>query len=852
MPYPGSGAPAFEWAFPWNAPRPAIEPPVDLLAESQKQTEEQIAATLRAHHLLEQQPQLIQRDVRYHVSKLEESQGIRRGNAYLTKNFVERVLPRLDLVNEKYRISENNIDADLCQRFNRLPDASRADVELLAKDIAITIKRELSVIDEDAGSASEFLSVLELYIGAAALTRRFKQTPPLWDTYQSDGEKMTVENTGPAVRRMLSENWWLRRLRRHADRWKEHLHITIGHVSKKATPYASRPTVGDWREQKRRTREFLKSMELEDDEGNRISLIDKYDHSVANPAIRRCELMARIRGFENICNEMGFVGEFYTLTAPSRFHATNKHGHRNKKWRGASPEETQRYLRGVWERARAKLHREDVRIFGIRVAEPHADGTPHWHMLLFMRPEAVEQVRSILRSYACEEDAGELYSERTRKARFHAEAIDPKKGSATGYIAKYISKNIDGYALDGELDDDSGKELKEVAPAVSAWAARWRIRQFQFIGGAPVTVYRELRRMADHETAVGLSVEFAAVHDAADGGLWAEYVNAQGGPFVRRDDLVVRTYYEPAETQNDYGEDVIRIRGVFSPPVGIDTPIITRTTEWKFVPARAVDLAVDLKGAPAPSRSSVNNCTASPKRLKTKQPPEPPPPPENLNFEQLTDKERRLLLRRIRSQSPERVKNPYAAVAEGFALPDEGDYLPQIRAKQPDPDSLARWREQIRQEQQQRALAYFYLGDIQDAATDRPAGASEGIGTLRRPLSPQERRIESFAESIGFSLDDNILKAAAKGATVIVDGKRYRAQADGCLYLDRKPQTPNPQQRLAELWKKQVPSQTQLIGKRLRKEDGIGPSLKLTREQQHQALIERAEQQYFASLKSEE
>ena len=75
-------------------------------------------------------------------------------------------------------------------------------------------------------------------------------------------------------------------------------------------------TVIEWREQKRRTREFLKGMELEDEEGNRISLIEKYDGSVANPAIRRCELMTRIRGFENICTEMGFVGEFYTLTAP--------------------------------------------------------------------------------------------------------------------------------------------------------------------------------------------------------------------------------------------------------------------------------------------------------------------------------------------------------------------------------------------------------------------------------------------------------------------------------------------------------------------------------------------------------
>ncbi|RLM12850.1 hypothetical protein BIY31_00255 [Gibbsiella quercinecans] len=165
-------------------------------------------------------------------------------------------------------------------------------------------------------------------------------------------------------------------------------------------------------------------------------------------------------------------------------------------------------------------------------------------MLMFMRPEDAGQVREIMRDYATQEDAIELNSDKARKARFHAEAIDPDQGSATGYIAKYISKNIDGYQLDDELDDESGKPLKETAAAVSARAARWRIRQFQFIGGAPVTVYRELRRMADHETAIGLSVEFAAVHDAADFGRWAEYINAQGGPFVKRDDLVVRTYYE--------------------------------------------------------------------------------------------------------------------------------------------------------------------------------------------------------------------------------------------------------------------------------------------------------------------
>ncbi len=61
-------------------------------------------------------------------------------------------------------------------------------------------------------------------------------------------------------------------------------------------------------------------------------------------------------------------------------------------------------------------------------------------MLLFMRPEEVEQVRGILRDYAMDEDHGELITDKARKARFHAESIDPEKGSATGYVAKYISK----------------------------------------------------------------------------------------------------------------------------------------------------------------------------------------------------------------------------------------------------------------------------------------------------------------------------------------------------------------------------------------------------------------------------
>lgn len=643
------------YAYPWNAPRSAIASPY-ITYDQQHRRDRMFAALLHARKVLSLQPECVRFDVYRTAAVLEQNQGSQRANAFLI-SFCKKALPRLELVAKKYvcagidskvsaAVFGGHFDTELMQylasrmvnmvaRYNRLPDMSRADIDLLAADIANFIRAELA--DNDDAGFSELKTLYTWYMRAGFISLQFNVTPPHWERVTK--KYVGQDEIAPAVMRMFNEAWWRGRLRRIAASWREHLQIAVGNVSKKRHAYASKNCVTDWREQKRRTREFLKGLDLEDEDGNRISLIEKYDGSVANPAIRRCELMTRIRGFENICNELGYVGEFYTLTAPSKYHATTKAGYRNSKWNGASPSDTQSYLTGLWARIRAKLHREEIRIFGIRVAEPHHDGTPHWHMLMFMLPEDVERVRFIIRNYAWEEDHHELRSDKAKKARFHAEAIDPEKGSATGYVAKYISKNIDGYALDGETDDESGELLKETAPAVSAWAARWHIRQFQFIGGAPVTVYRELRRLADTETAHGLSVEFAAVHDAADAGDWAGYVNAQGGPFVRRDDLQVRTLYEPRTEFNQYGEETVCIRGVYDSAIGAGTPILTRLTQWKIVPKRAVDLAVDVKGAPAPSRSSVNNCTGS----------ESDPPILDL-AKPLSRRERRELTNRLRTK----------------------------------------------------------------------------------------------------------------------------------------------------------------------------------------------------------
>ena len=100
--------------------------------------------------------------------------------------------------------------------------------------------------------------------------------------------------------------------------------------------------------------------------------------------------MLRIKGFENIAKEVGDPGIFVTWTCPSKYHARikgrgGKGGAPNKNYQGATPQEANQYLGKVTALARSALARRGLFLYGFRIAEPHHDGCPHWHMLLFVR-----------------------------------------------------------------------------------------------------------------------------------------------------------------------------------------------------------------------------------------------------------------------------------------------------------------------------------------------------------------------------------------------------------------------------------------------------------------------------------
>jgi len=247
--------------------------------------------------------------------------------------------------------------------------------------------------------------------------------------------------------------------------------------------------------------------------------------------------MTRIRGFEEVADLNKDCGEFYTFTCPSRMHSHNVTGRENAKYDGSTIGESQEYLNHQWSLIRAELHRQNIRPYGFRVAEPHHDGTPHWHLLLFVPQKQRFNMRAICEKYLLQTDGDEAGA---KKHRFIAVAIDPKKGTAAGYIAKYIAKNIDGAHVE---KDTYGNDAKASAVNIEAWASAHRIRQFQQIGGPSVTVWRELRRLRlPHDNK---DVELA--RSAADAGDWAAYVVAMGGVSLSNASRPLRPFKENAE-----------------------------------------------------------------------------------------------------------------------------------------------------------------------------------------------------------------------------------------------------------------------------------------------------------------
>lgn len=409
------------------------------------------------------------------------------------------------------------------------------------------------------------------------------------------------------IARLIDPKWWNRKISRAFLRTYEDARRAAGMVSPDSgNAYCSKGQLSFFKQKLENQEQWLNSNVMRRADGLEISLKDIYAASVANPEVRRAELMTRINGMSEIAEERGFVGLFTTHTAPSRFHRKTTRKTKNgvfhidnPKYDGSSVRDAQVWLSKRWALIRSALNDANIEVMGFRVAEPHADGCPHWHMLLFVAPWFAKQAEQIMRQYmhlsnkgalraiarGCQttkHDRLELNSDKAKNARFDCKTMKVEKdenGNVTSnaaiYIAKYIAKNIDAHNLDGEIDFETGKkEMKENALRVRAWASVHGIRQFQQIGGAPVTVWRELRRITS-----GLeSPKFEKMRRAA--GLRGDEECASYAEYTRLNRFGCVRLLKVAH-ENGYGEATNKIVGL----EGLGLEVLTHVEQWEIAHA---------------------------------------------------------------------------------------------------------------------------------------------------------------------------------------------------------------------------------------------------------------------------
>ena len=442
-----------------------------------------------------------------------------------------------------------------------------------------------------------------------------------WSRFH-ETNKVSSQTIETELLKIVCDKHWFRTLRTAQKRLIEHLAIGCGEVSAKVSPYISKGAFREFKEQRKSNLEYLKQMIIEniDDPNEQVELLEMWLRSSGNPAIRYNEMMNRLRGVDEWAEENGYISLFLTMTAPSSFHATHNNGTNNKKWQGADPRQTHAYLNKVWVQLRALFAKRGIGFFGMRGVEPHHDATPHWHLLLYINAKDKDEVISLFKSKALELDGDEFGA---KKHRCRVDEIDKEKGSAVSYIAKYIAKNIyAGKQKDEDSDEVEGLKLDENVQRVRAWANLWGIRQFQFYGNPPISVWRELRKLEKWQLDDVDDKTIADAQAVCDVSCFASYLELQGGAMAKREDQPLCVEYEESEP-NQYGETRKKIVGVknrFS-----FASVRTKLKNWVIKKGTVADVAPDANAETTETNKErsdawtcVSNCNRSEIEQKVK------------------------------------------------------------------------------------------------------------------------------------------------------------------------------------------------------------------------------------------
>ena len=238
---------------------------------------------------------------------------------------------------------------------------------------------------------------------------------------------------------------------------------------------------------------------------------------------------------------------FMTLTLPSEYHkfkTLQRAGTKNKlipnpKYNGTSPKDavkelTKMFARLRQDRALKELTKEE-RIY-FRVNEPHKDGTPHTHILMFVPVDRVDRVKKAFKR---------LFDPRGNDIQSDIE-------NAASYVMKYINKTLPLSKKDN---------LSEKDKYLNAWYSKNRVIRFHCSRTlAPLTIYRLLhnkyslyaltRLIGEGHFKIYVTLDTAKVMEIINE--WDEVVYSRGSNFdvVKMGNVTRGSYFNNYQTND--------------------------------------------------------------------------------------------------------------------------------------------------------------------------------------------------------------------------------------------------------------------------------------------------------------
>jgi len=304
----------------------------------------------------------------------------------------------------------------------------------------------------------------------------FNEKAPL--PYGIDYDSVTGKTNETKNQRVSQEKWWRRRIERLCNQTTELINYDLEIVKAEKNEYCS-----TWNTKRRISNKQAEALYLENtfigtkDGKTSLKLADiakKPEHKIA-------ELYTAAKGLEKIQKTKGYSWIFVTVSCPPEFHPNPAKGKRS--WdRELTPKDSSQHLQGGWARTRAQTAKNGIEMFGIWSKEPHKDGCPHMHALIYAHSDDLEQIEKNLRNQFGQSDQA-------------VKVVKPDgRATPTTYILKYLMKAV------GCEQAPNKKGQIENHDSVEAASALWGYRKYGFFGvKSSLGLWRELRRTADLE-----------------------------------------------------------------------------------------------------------------------------------------------------------------------------------------------------------------------------------------------------------------------------------------------------------------------------------------------------------------